>query len=52
MSAWAVAGDASSAELLTEIGGSGVLGYSPGHRWQRESQSDDCEVARRSEHMN
>jgi hypothetical protein len=32
----------SSAELLAEIGGAGVLGYSPDDRWQGESQSDDC----------
>jgi hypothetical protein len=37
----------SSAELLTEIGGSAVLGYSPGYRRQGENQSEDCEVARR-----
>jgi hypothetical protein len=36
----------SSAELLTEIGGSGVLGYSPSQRWQGESQSDDCRTSK------
>jgi hypothetical protein len=35
----------SSGELLTEIGGSSVLGYSPSQRWQGESQSDDCRTA-------
>jgi hypothetical protein len=36
----------SSGELLTEIGGSGVLGYSPSQGWQGESQSDDCSTAK------